>query len=140
MWVSTIIKLSTVLKLIELIIFHKISNSSGKNEADNAQLDGLDNDTLLNHFDTLPLHDLIDLADENSRYRELIVTHTAIHRFHIHERLILLKLSGEPESYRKRTELTSDFIEIDDPLTAFAFFRNSGTRSQSLQLSSDILT
>lgn len=69
--------------------------------------------TLLKYFDDLPLQDLIDLADENPRFRELIATHTAIYRFRIHENGICFINEQNSNKVILPTERPISYIDCD---------------------------
>lgn len=93
------------------------------------QFDDLNNDVLLEIFDTFSLDDLLSLADMNPRFRELIVRHPAIYKFRINEQIIAI-LAKEPrrfdDNHIKSIQVQCKKIELHDYLATFKFLRNFG--------------
>lgn len=97
----------------------------------------MDDDALLKHFNNSRLEDLIDLADENSRFRKLIATHTAINRFHIDEKLIYFEI--REYKHMEKVEMKNDLIQIGDRLIAFKLLRNFGHMISKMYIEQRIL-
>lgn len=101
------------------------------------QLVDLDDDVLVKIFNILPFNELIDLVDKNSRMRELIATHTAIHKFHIDEKLINLRLNNL--FYWEVAKPQNDSILIHDDEFASKFLRNFGQIISKLTFTNQLI-
>lgn len=100
------------------------------------QFDDLNNDVLLEVFDTLPFEDLLSLADMNLQIRELITKHHAEHRFRISEKLISIYGTNflANKSYEKKFKLERNEIGIFDHLSALRFLRNFGATISKIDI------
>lgn len=103
-------------------MFGQVSQCSGE---DFQFLNQLNDSQLLDHFDKSSFDNLMVWADENQRFRELILNHTAVSKFRFNKRPILIL----PSIFHVTTpiDFTNKVINIHGEASALKFLRVFGS-------------
>lgn len=103
-----------------MCIFQKESQCSEENIE---RLDQLGDSDLVGIFDETSFDKLMTLADSSQRFRELILNHTAISKYHINEKFVSISTKEQP---LERIELSGNGVDICGVDSALKFLRIFG--------------
>lgn len=105
-------------------MFQKVSLCSEENVEQLDQLGDLD---LVDTFDETSFDRLMSLADSSQRFRELILNHTAISKYHINEKFVTISTEEQSDGTSlEKIELSGNAVDIYGVDSALKFLRIFG--------------